>query len=72
MSEPLAPEDFPGPHGLPFVGNVRAIDLAAPIESMMSLCSRTRADLQADLACWHPGGGFPRRPGFSDLRRHSL
>jgi cytochrome P450 / NADPH-cytochrome P450 reductase len=37
MSEPLTPEDFPGPHGLPFVGNVRAIDLANPIESLMSL-----------------------------------
>ena len=37
MSEPLAPEDFPGPHGLRFVGNVRAIDLAHPIESLMSL-----------------------------------
>ena len=37
MSEPLAPEDFPGPPGLPFLGNVRAIDLAQPIESLMSL-----------------------------------
>jgi cytochrome P450 / NADPH-cytochrome P450 reductase len=37
MTEPLAPEDFPGPHGLPFVGNIRAIDLAQPIESLMSL-----------------------------------
>jgi len=37
MTEPLAPEDFPGPPGLPFVGNVRAIDLAQPIESLMSL-----------------------------------
>jgi cytochrome P450/NADPH-cytochrome P450 reductase len=37
MSEPLAPEDFPGPPGLPFVGNVRAIDLTQPIDSLMSL-----------------------------------
>ncbi|HEX6757631.1 MAG TPA: cytochrome P450 [Propionibacteriaceae bacterium] len=37
MTEPLAPEDFPGPHGLPFLGNVREIDLARPIESLMSL-----------------------------------
>jgi cytochrome P450 / NADPH-cytochrome P450 reductase len=37
MSEPLAPEDFPGPAGLPFVGNVRAIDLTQPIDSLMSL-----------------------------------
>lgn len=37
MTEPLAPEDFPGPPGLPFLGNVRAIDLAQPIESLMSL-----------------------------------
>jgi cytochrome P450 / NADPH-cytochrome P450 reductase len=37
VSEPLAPEDFPGPKGLPIVGNVRAIDLAQPIESLMSL-----------------------------------
>jgi cytochrome P450 / NADPH-cytochrome P450 reductase len=37
MTEPLAPEDFPGPPGLPFIGNVRAIDLAQPIESLMSL-----------------------------------
>jgi cytochrome P450 / NADPH-cytochrome P450 reductase len=37
MSEPLAPEDFPGPSGLPFIGNVRAIDMAQPIESLMSL-----------------------------------
>ena len=37
MSEPLAPEDFPGPPGLPFIGNVRAVDLAEPIESLMSL-----------------------------------
>jgi cytochrome P450 / NADPH-cytochrome P450 reductase len=37
MSEPLQPEDFPGPPGLPFLGNVRAIDLAQPIESLMSL-----------------------------------
>jgi cytochrome P450 / NADPH-cytochrome P450 reductase len=37
MTEPLAPEDFPGPHGLPFLGNVREIDLAQPIESLMSL-----------------------------------
>ena len=37
MSEPLAPEDFPGPPGLPFLGNVRAIDMAQPIESLMSL-----------------------------------
>ncbi|MFL6044692.1 MAG: bifunctional cytochrome P450/NADPH--P450 reductase [Propionibacteriaceae bacterium] len=37
MSEPLAPEDFPGPPGLPFVGNVRAIDLTQPIDSLKSL-----------------------------------
>jgi len=37
MSEPLAPEDFPGPPGLPVIGNVRAIDMAQPIESLMSL-----------------------------------
>ena len=37
MSEPLAPDDFPGPKGLPILGNVRAIDLAQPIESLMSL-----------------------------------
>ena len=37
MTEPLAPEDFPGPPGLPFLGNVRAIDLGQPIESLMSL-----------------------------------
>ena len=37
MSEPLAPEDFPGPPGLPFLGNVRALDLAQPIDSLMSL-----------------------------------
>jgi cytochrome P450 / NADPH-cytochrome P450 reductase len=37
MTEPLAPEDFPGPPGLPFIGNVRAIDMAQPIESLMSL-----------------------------------
>ena len=37
MSEPLAPEDFPGPQELPFLGNVRAIDLAQPIDSLMSL-----------------------------------
>ena len=37
MSEPLAPEDFPGPPGLPFLGNVRAIDMGQPIESLMSL-----------------------------------
>jgi cytochrome P450/NADPH-cytochrome P450 reductase len=37
MTETLAPEDFPGPPGLPFLGNVRAIDLAQPIESLMSL-----------------------------------
>jgi cytochrome P450/NADPH-cytochrome P450 reductase len=37
MTEPLAPEDFPGPPGLPFLGNVRAIDLAQPIESLMSV-----------------------------------
>ncbi len=37
MSEPLTPEDFPGPHGLPFVGNVRAIDLSQPIESLISV-----------------------------------
>ena len=37
MSEPLAPEDFPGPKDLPILGNVRAIDLAQPIESLMSL-----------------------------------
>ena len=37
MSEPLAPEHFPGPPGLPFLGNVRAIDLAQPIDSLMSL-----------------------------------
>ena len=37
MTEPLAPEDFPGPPGLPFLGNVRAIDMAQPIESLMSL-----------------------------------
>jgi cytochrome P450/NADPH-cytochrome P450 reductase len=37
MTEPLAPEDFPGPPGLPFIGNVRAIDLAQPIESLRSL-----------------------------------
>jgi cytochrome P450/NADPH-cytochrome P450 reductase len=37
MSEPLAPEDLPGPPGLPFVGNVRAIDMAQPIESVTSL-----------------------------------
>jgi hypothetical protein len=37
MSEPLAPEDFPGPHELPFLGNVRAIDLAQPIESLSIL-----------------------------------
>ena len=37
MSEPLAPEDFPGPPGLPFIGNVRAIDFTQPIESLMSL-----------------------------------
>ncbi len=37
MSEPLAPEDFPGPPGLPFLGNVRAIDLTQPIDSLMSL-----------------------------------
>jgi cytochrome P450 / NADPH-cytochrome P450 reductase len=37
MTEPLAPDNFPGPHGLPFVGNIRAIDLAQPIESLMSL-----------------------------------
>ena len=36
MTEPLAPEDFPGPPGLPFLGNVRAIDLAQPIESDMN------------------------------------
>ena len=37
MSEPLVPEDFPGPPGLPFIGSVRAIDLTQPIESLMSL-----------------------------------
>jgi cytochrome P450 / NADPH-cytochrome P450 reductase len=37
MSEPLAPEDFPGPKGLPFLGNVRAIDLSQPLESLISL-----------------------------------
>jgi cytochrome P450 / NADPH-cytochrome P450 reductase len=37
VSEPLAPDDFPGPRGLPILGNVRAIDLAQPIESLMSL-----------------------------------
>jgi cytochrome P450 / NADPH-cytochrome P450 reductase len=37
MTEPLAPEDFPGPPGLPFLGNIRAIDLAQPIDSLMSL-----------------------------------
>jgi cytochrome P450 / NADPH-cytochrome P450 reductase len=37
MSEPLAPEDFPGPPGVPFLGNVRAIDFSEPIESLMSL-----------------------------------
>jgi cytochrome P450 / NADPH-cytochrome P450 reductase len=37
VSEPLAPEDFPGPPGLPFVGNVRAIDLTQPIDSLKSL-----------------------------------
>ena len=37
MTEPLAPEDFPGPPGLPFVGNVRAIDFTQPIESLMAL-----------------------------------
>ena len=37
MTEPLAPEDFPGPPGLPFIGNVRAIDFTQPIESLMSL-----------------------------------
>jgi cytochrome P450/NADPH-cytochrome P450 reductase len=37
MTEPLAPEDFPGPPGLPVIGNVRAVDLAEPIESLMSL-----------------------------------
>ena len=37
MTEPLVPEDFPGPPGLPFIGNVRAIDLAQPLESLMSL-----------------------------------
>src|SRR5215207_8413112 len=37
MSEPLQPEDFPGPPGLPFLGNVREIDLAQPLESLMSL-----------------------------------
>ena len=37
MSEPLAPEDFPGPPGLPLLGNVRAIDMGQPIESLMSL-----------------------------------
>jgi cytochrome P450/NADPH-cytochrome P450 reductase len=37
MTEPIAPEDFPGPPGLPFIGNVRAIDFTQPIESLMSL-----------------------------------
>ena len=37
MTEPLAPEDFPGPQGLPIIGNVRAIDLAQPIDSLMSI-----------------------------------
>jgi cytochrome P450 / NADPH-cytochrome P450 reductase len=37
MSEPLAPEDLPGPPSLPVLGNVRAIDMAQPIESLMSL-----------------------------------
>ena len=37
MTEPLAPEDFPGPPGLPFLGNARAIDFTQPIESLMSL-----------------------------------
>ena len=37
MTEPIAPADFPGPPGLPFIGNVRAIDFTQPIESLMSL-----------------------------------
>src|SRR6185295_2240377 len=37
MTEPLAPEDFPGPPGLPIIGNLRAIDLAQPIDSLMSI-----------------------------------
>ena len=42
---------------LPFLGNVRAIDLTQPIESLMSLARAVRADLQADLTCWHLGSG---------------
>ena len=37
MNEPLAPEEFPGPKGLPFLGSVREIDLSQPIQSLMSL-----------------------------------
>ena len=37
MSEAVAPEDLPGPPGLPVLGNVRAIDMAQPIESVTSL-----------------------------------
>jgi cytochrome P450/NADPH-cytochrome P450 reductase len=37
MTDPIAPEDLPGPPGLPFIGNVRAIDFTQPIESLMSL-----------------------------------
>ena len=37
MSEPLSPEDFLGPHGLPFLGNIRDIDIALPFDGLMSL-----------------------------------
>jgi hypothetical protein len=72
MSEPLAPEDFPGPHGLPFVGNVRAIDLAHPIESLMSLAGEYgpifKLTSPAGISVVVSGVD----PGFGDLRRRSL
>ena len=33
MSEPLAAADFPGPKGLPFLGNIRAVDLSAGLRA---------------------------------------
>jgi cytochrome P450 / NADPH-cytochrome P450 reductase len=37
MAEPLPPEELPGPPGLPLIGNLRAIDMTQPIESVTSL-----------------------------------
>jgi cytochrome P450/NADPH-cytochrome P450 reductase len=37
MTEPLDPEEFPGPKGLPLIGNVRDIDTSKPIESLIAL-----------------------------------